>query len=285
MSHARRPENIDDVVKLVKHVCPTLLGDDLVIPEQGEESLVFISGDHVFIFPLNAQLQEKERRSNVITVLKCLDGKFKHSDFMKPVYGCPISGLYVFSKVAGTALNNIPHLNECEQRHIGEKLGMALFEFHQFYANGNQSDHLSNGRFCPPKKLSALETANNLFLKKYKTCPRLSDNFESAMLKSRQLVKSIESCEENAPLVLLHNDLHPANILYDQETDRLGIIDFFNLRLGYRYQEFRKIDRFPIGIQHACLETYLDLISSGLNLIKMDQQNIPHYQELDRRSF
>lgn len=218
---------------------PDLADVEFSIPEQGEQKFVFMTNDEVICIARSPEVSTiMQSEADTLNTLEKVDGVETPTvnDFQ------PDNHIMRVSKLDGTALTpeRLASMPPEKQADLAQRMGVFIGKMHNVLPQDK--------KITMPWKDHALSNISSAF--GMEADPENKSRIEAA----RSYITDNTTIDDS--VVTLHSDLHQDNVLYDEDSDTLGLIDFTGVKSGYRHREFTKIYRsYP--------EPFLDGVIAG----------------------
>ncbi|MEM7236309.1 MAG: phosphotransferase [Pseudomonadota bacterium] len=219
-------ESPEHAVAVAREFYPEFLTSKITVGE-GAQTLAVISGDNVICLPKKRYVADFAPQE--AELLAGLVGRITTVDIPVVRHFDRERNVLILSRIKGSPLKDqFDDLSAEKLASIGRRLGVFMAEMHaiQCYKCDEYELYETNGE---------------------RRCP---DQFD----------------KNKADIVHSHLDVHSDNVLYDAETDTVGVIDFTCTGPGYRHEEFFKLDLFPEALQIAAFDSYNEVSSQKIDL-------------------
>lgn len=218
----------------------------LTIIDSGYDNLVITAGDKLYRFPRSGEVWERGLIERSI-----LEKLSSHPELSVPhLLSVNENPAYaVLTSIPGRNLSpeTIRSLGNNHQQYIGEQIGIFAYHFHRLF----QPDDIKP--FLPNEDPQAFYA-----------------NYLQQVLKDRQ-EKTATWVRETWPKhnhpgdTVIHDDLHTHNMLFDDDSNLTGVIDFGDVSLGSPEQELRYTYWISDIVLDNAIATYEQLAHKSLS--------------------
>jgi len=211
---------LEIAIDYAQKIYPDLAGEDFIIPEQGMQKFVLLTENEVVCIAREqgvSDLMQDEAK-----ILGELDGKLSSTKIPTVIDFQADNHIMRISRLSGEALTpeKLAILTPEKQSDIAKRIGVFIAEMHTALPQG--------GEIKMPWRELALSNLSILFANE-------SDpENKQRKLAAEDYINDNKKIQDDS--VMLHSDLHPDSILYDETTDTLGVIDFTGAKAGYRHK-------------------------------------------------
>jgi|GEM_PF-2813961 serine/threonine protein kinase len=201
---------------------PDLADAAFYAPAQGKNSLTVMTADEVFKAPKtpeDAPFFAKEYK-----LLQHLNGFDLGVNIPEATHYSEESGFYAMSRLRGEPLTRdlLESLPVREQEKIADDLARFNAQFSKTVTDGDRQ-YLGLGTAETYQPLPPEEILDSL--RKPHMQQALGPHYDAACAAAAQYARGFNADAEKKHVMMIHSDLHPGNIMYDREHQRLGVID------------------------------------------------------------
>lgn len=232
----------------------------------GYANVVLVLAEDQLVLRVPRSAEAQQRQQLEATLLKALE----HLPL-----GCAIPHVKVLSNnPAYMACTYIPGVTvareemllwpEAKRLELGNQLGAALYRLHS-QAHPEQFFSLLGER---PSLLEQFRV--DIFNPQQATPEPLKSIAQDEFNK----LASVEHAEQ--PLLVLHGDIHAANMVLNKQHQLVGLLDFADMHLGSVYQELRRVYMLDLEVLQACIKTYQHLSGKVLEYDLIRQWAVVH---------
>lgn len=246
--------NLDSAERFIKLVYPDLVEQTLDRTKQGNEYFTFLAKDEVIRVARNETVSNNMHREfSLLTQLN-----FKPFTAMIPAaldYQ-PDNSVMRIQKLEGNPLSEVINtLLPSERTRVAGQIGLFLAELHSFFreqSNPEQSEIVENRELL----LSRLEKIRS----------QTNTPEEQARLQEiNAYIKNYETLDDRQAMI--HGDVSPSNIIYDQITGQIGVIDFNNCTSNLCHRDFSVMAHlFPTDFVQGAMSSYADNTQRQLSI-------------------
>lgn len=243
-------QDIEQMKRAVVSLYPELDGIEPSIPlKQGAQGFVLLYSDRVIKAPRGYWAEES--LFNEAAMLQKLGGIDTGRVSVPKVIEYDSSNhILVISRMRGDVLdaNMMANMPSPQRVLLGRDLGILLAQIHEmeiFKNNDSWRDEKKKRFEMMQPKLDQAHLLEKAHIK-YSDIPAM-----------RQYMQGFSDLNEAQ--CTLHGDISLGNLLYDQTTGSLSVIDFAGSIQGYRHQEFLRMGNFHPEIHDACIDIYNQL--------------------------
>lgn len=244
---------MEDVKLFLQKTIPGLI-IHTIIAKEGEEHKV-VEVNHVWIFRFAKALEVQNHMTIEVQLLKQLANTITACAIPRVTYYFPNTHCFGYQKIGGVPLTSelYAQLTIAQKNMLAHTFAKFLYELHSSISvHEAQSIDLVSADW--PLNPAALQ----------ERLAKLDD--ERLLAIFTPFIKEYHcAVHEEKNLIVVHNDLHPGNILIDPATKRLlGIIDFSCAAIGNLYHEFRYLHLIDMELVALATQEYSKI--SGLTM-------------------
>lgn len=236
--------SIDKATELVKSKEDSDV--DLTIIDSGYDNLVITAGDKLYRFPRSGEVWEKG-----LVEREILEKLSAHPELSVPhLLSVNENPAYaILTSIPGKNLSPeaIRSLSTDHQQYIGEQIGTFAYHFHKLF-------HTDDIKPLLPKDDPQILYAN--YLQQI-----LKDRSE----KTAAWVREAWPKHNHPGDTVIHDDLHTHNMLFDDNSNLTGVIDFGDVSLGSPEQELRYTYWISDIVLDNAIATYEQLAHKSLS--------------------
>ena len=223
---------------------PRLSIQSITIKEGYEHYIVEVNNALIFRF---AKSEEAKKHLAIeVNLLKFLESKITYS-IPQIKYYFPNEFCFGYHKIKGNSFSSeyYKQMDNSQKMQYAKDLAHFLCELHKALSIENARKIGLTDADWP---LKPEELNIRLSILKNEQLEQIFNKFIKAY---QQLIQS------SSPVMLVHNDLHPDNILITTETKRLsGIIDFTSAAIDNAYHDFRYLHLIDLELVALSIQEY-----------------------------
>lgn len=212
--------DMDEAERFVRLTRPDLAGETLQRPEQGREHFTFLSDHEAIRVARNEGVAQNMARE--AAYLGAIDAEAVGGNFPALIDYDSDHHILSSARIEGSPLTpaRLDAMPDERRQGIGRKIGALIGDLH---VNGPQAPDEPAG--LSNKSLSRIYA-------------KMAHGDAEDIRRLRDVKTYVESSAQDNKRAMIHNDLGPGNILYDEKTGKIGFIDFSNVRADHAHMEF-----------------------------------------------
>lgn len=240
--------NIVEAEALVRKILPDLTDVEFELPPQGAQNFVLIHDQQVIRVARHEwAAKTMERETKILRLLEA-NSPVSIPRFLDML---PDYHMMRITRVAGRHLSaeEIQRLSEKEMQNIAGQLADFMAYIHEGLLLSDEQK--ATFRYDPSyfhelvfPRIAMLLTQD------------LSKDQKELLEKAKCYIEDYDLISDD--IVLTHGDLTFGNILYDDKTNKIGIVDFTGSSMSYRHLDFKKLLSYPKSFLRSVLTAYKD---------------------------
>ncbi len=248
--------DIDEASWRVRKIFPALENAEFEIPEQGQQNFVLLHNNTAIRMARHEWAAKAMARESEIlrliapdcpAAIPALIGRIPEHHVMRT------------TRVPGQPLSPqiLEQLGETQQRTLAIQLAEFIAHMHEGVPLSEEQklSFRADPTYFHTQVRNLIET---------KMTANITPGYRKKLEDAKDYMDHYNDIADD--IVLTHGDLMSGNILYDENSGKIAIIDFTGASVGYRHLEFKKLLTYPPHFLNAVITHYEEMTGYKVDL-------------------